>query len=188
MEDAERPEARETADAITDTADAIGDSVRALRLVKAEWVKVELSPPAPSTQAFQDRRESGAMSVYLEDELLAAGRSLEDLQKRWEGYWIFSLTVGQFRNDFGQEVLRDPQADFPGHGLVRDPAGKRSQGKKSRMAAACTLVRGPYEETTSEQEPARSQSPGSLSADTSDGSGCSFLRRFWHRLRALIRP
>lgn len=187
MDDAERPEAGENADVINDTADAIADSVRALRLVKAEWVKTELSPPAPSTQAFQDRRESGAMSVYLEDELLAAGRSLEDLQKRWDGYWIFSLTVGQFRDDFGQDVLRDPQADFPGHGLVRDPAGKRSQGKKSRMAAACTLVRHPYEETAPEQDPANSEGANSLPDGTNDSAGSKWLRRTWHRLRELIR-
>jgi len=80
------------------------------------------------------------MSVYLEDEIVSAGLSVEELQKRWDGYWVFSLTVDQLRVDFQQEVVRDPQSDFPGHALVRDRSGKRTQGKRSRMAAACIFV------------------------------------------------
>jgi hypothetical protein len=127
------------------------------------------------------------MSVYMEDELLAAGRSLEDLRKRWEGYWIFSLTVGQLKNEFGQEVLRDPQPDFPGHGLVRDPTGKRSQSKRSRMAASCELVCGPYEETAPGEEAARNQTADSLSGGTHDVAGLGFLLKVWRKLRSMIR-
>jgi hypothetical protein len=83
------------------------------------------------------------MSVYLEDEISSTGHSLAKLQKLWEGYWVFSLTVNQLREDFDQEVVRDPQADFPGHALVRDRSGKRSQGKRSRMASGCILVLQP---------------------------------------------
>jgi hypothetical protein len=121
----------------------IDGACRAFRLVMNDWVKVHLSPPRPSSQAFQDRPESGAMSVYLEDEIVSSGLSVEELQKRWNDYWVFSLTVDQLRVDFGQEVVRDYQSDFPGHALVRDRSGKRTQGKRSRMAAACILVLPP---------------------------------------------
>ena len=184
--DASRVGGRRTAEA-GETIQAIDDSVRALRLVKAEWVKVDLSPRIPSSQAFQDRRESGAMSVYMEDELRAVGRSLEDLRKRWEGYWIFSLTVGQLKNEFGQDAPSRSAARLPGHGLVRDPTGKRSQGKRSRMAASCELVCGPYEETAPGEEAARNQTADSLSGGTHDGAGLGFLLRVLRKLRSMIR-
>jgi hypothetical protein len=121
-------------------AEEISDECRAFRLIRPEWMKTDLTPPRPSSQAFQDRAESGAMSVYLEDEILSAGLKVSDLQQRWEGYRIVHLIVKQLRDDFGQEVVRDPQPDFPGHALVRDPSGKRSAGKRSRMAASCVLT------------------------------------------------
>jgi len=88
------------------------------------------------------------MSIYLEDEILLAGLSVEELQKGWDGYWVFSLTVGELREAFGQVVTRDPQSDFPGHGAVRDSSGKRSPKKRSRMAEACVLVLEPDNDGT----------------------------------------
>lgn len=156
--------------------EAIRGNCRAFRLVKSDWVKVELTPPVPSSQAFQDRSESGAMSVYLEDEINSAGHSLSDLQKRWEGYWVFSLTVNQLIEEFGQEVVRDPQPDFPGHALVRDPSGKRTQGKRSRMASVCVLVSQPGSELPNAQEvqPLDENSHGTSLPDT--------IWRFKHRV------
>src|SRR5258708_40112160 len=102
-------------------------------------MKPDLTPPRPSSAAFQDRSETGAMSVYLQDEIEHAGYVPRDLLKRWAGYWIYSLTVGQLRDEFGQDVSRDPMPDFPGHALVRDATGKRTQGKRTRMAERCVL-------------------------------------------------
>lgn len=129
--------------------DKIDRSCRAFRLIKPEWVKTDLTPIRPSSVAFQDHPEDGAMSVYLEDEILLAGLSVEELQKGWDGYWVFALTVGELREAFGQEVVRDPQPKFPGHGAVRDISGKRSPKKRSRMAEACALVLKPETESTS---------------------------------------
>ncbi len=159
-------------------AEDIDGNCRAFRLVKNDWVKVELSPPKPSSQAFQDRQESGAMSVYLEDEINSTGHCLAELQKRWEGYWIFSLTVSQLRGGFDQEVVRDPQRDFPGHALVRDRSGKRSQGKRSRMASACVLVLRPGEDP---------QAPGSLSDEARDtAEHPTFVLWLWRRVRKVF--
>jgi len=120
----------------------IDGSCRVFRLVKSEWVKDDLSPPEPSSVAFQDKDDG--MSVFVEDAILAAGRSIEELQKHWgNGYWVFSLTAEQLRDNFDQEVILDSKSDFPGHGLVRDNKGKRSQGTRSRMAKTCVLVLRP---------------------------------------------
>jgi hypothetical protein len=121
----------------------IDGSCRAFRLIKPDWMKTDLTPVRPSSVAFQDHPEDHAMSVYLEDEILLSGLSVEELQKNWDGYWVFSVTVGELRETFGQVVTRDPQPGFPGHGAVRDSSGKRSAGKRSRMAAACVLVLEP---------------------------------------------
>lgn len=79
------------------------------------------------------------MSVFLADEIQQGGYLPTDLQKHWAGYWIFSLSVDQLREEFGQVVSRDPQPEFPGHALVKDPSGKRTQGTRSRMAHRCVL-------------------------------------------------
>jgi hypothetical protein len=76
------------------------------------------------------------MSVYLEDEIIAAGRSPLDLLKVWTGYRLCYLTVGQLRHEFGQVIDRDPTDDFPGHALVRSETGRRTQRQRSRMAMA----------------------------------------------------
>jgi hypothetical protein len=124
-----------------DASTPIPGDCKAYRLIRPDWMKPGLSPPRPSSQAFQDHPRSGAMSAYLGDAIQAAGKSPSDLQKMkaWQGYWIFSLTVQQLRDEFGQEVQRDPQPDFPGHALIRDPSGRRSQGKRSKMAVRCVL-------------------------------------------------
>jgi len=158
----------------------IHDECRAFRLVRPDWVKRDLDPPRPSSVAFQDRRETGAMSVYLEDEILTAGRSISELQKAWHGYWVFYLTVRQLRGDFGQIVTRDHQDSFPGHALVKDPTGKRSQGKKSKMAASSVLVSA----GNGDVDAVASEMPAVLSSEptTADIQGGSWLR-FWRRWR-----
>ncbi len=160
--------------------DDIDGNCRTFRLVKNDWVKVNLSPPRPSSQAFQDRQESGAMSVYLEDEINSAGRSLAELQKLWEGYWVFSLTVNQLRAEFDQEVVRDPQPDFPGHALVRDRSGKRSQGKRSRMASVCILVLQPG------MIPPDDQAPQPLSEESRNIERPTVTRRLGRRVLGWI--
>jgi hypothetical protein len=79
------------------------------------------------------------MSVWLEDEIKAEGRLVTDLLERWPGYWIYSLTVDDLRGEFGQVVSREPVSDFPGHALVRDPSGKRTAGRRTKMAARGVL-------------------------------------------------
>lgn len=164
------------------TPEEISGDCRAFRLVKYDWVKVDLEPPRPSSQAFQDRQESGAMSVYLEDEIVLNGHSLAELQKRWEGYWIFSLTVNQLREEFAQEVVRDPQSDFPGHALVRDPSGKRTQSKRSRMASACILASQPGTAVSNAQEPQPlGDNPPVVKFPT-------MIQKLWYRVRRYLAP
>jgi len=114
------------------------------------------------------------MSVYLEDEIALAEKRPGDLQEIWPGYWIFCLTGKQLQEEFGQQVSRDPQDDFPGHALVRDPSGKRSPSKRSKMAAACTLeISGDGPADFPAVDPAASlSSPGPATVPP--------RRRWWH--------
>jgi hypothetical protein len=109
-------------------------------MVRPDWVKHELTPPRPSSQAFHNHPDDNLMSVYLEDEILRAGKNPSELQKIWPGYWIFSLTVQQII-DLSQEVTRADDENFPGHANVRDLAGpRRSQSKRTKMANMSILV------------------------------------------------
>jgi hypothetical protein len=114
----------------------VPDDCVAFRLIKPEWVKPD--GQRPTSQAFQDHPRSGAMSVYLEDEIHEAGRSPVELLDLWPGYRLCHITVGRLREEFGQVIDRVPDDSFPGHALVRDPAGKRSAGTRSRLASAVT--------------------------------------------------
>jgi len=109
----------------------ISEDCKALRLVRSDWIK---DNDKPSSIAFQDRRESGAMSIFLEDDILNDGESVENLLALWPNYRICYLTVGELRSEFKQEIERKNIDEFPGHALVRDLSGKRSQGTRSRMA------------------------------------------------------
>jgi len=79
------------------------------------------------------------MSVFLSDDMERAGKTLEDLLKAWPGYRVCSFTVDELRDCYGQEVVRMPIDEFPGHAEVIDTSGKRSSGTRSKMARGAYL-------------------------------------------------
>ena len=65
----------------------------------------------------------------------AAGNTVADLGSLWPGYRVCGITVGQVRA-LGQQVVRDPIKEFPGHAAVRDLTGRRSAGTRAKLAKA----------------------------------------------------
>jgi hypothetical protein len=103
------------------------------RLIRPDWVMPDGG--RPKSQAFSDHPADGALSMFLSDEMEAAGKTVADLGKLWPGYRVCWITVGQVCA-LGQEVVRDPIEQFPGHAAVRDRSGRRSAGTRARLAKA----------------------------------------------------
>lgn len=103
------------------------------RLIRPDWVAPDGN--RPKSQAFSDHPADGALSMFLSDEMEAAGKTVADLAKLWPGYRVCGITVGQVRA-LGQQVVRDPIEEFPGHAAVRDLTGRRSGGTRAKLAKA----------------------------------------------------
>jgi hypothetical protein len=75
------------------------------------------------------------MSIYLADGMQANGKSLADLQDHWgPGYKIVEFTAVELRAA-GEEVWRDDDENFPGHGACKRADGsKRTAGQKKALA------------------------------------------------------
>jgi len=114
-------------------ADEIDGAVRVFRFVKEDDVMPTENGERPKSSCFSDHREDGAMSVFLEDEIVAEGRKPEELYEIWPGYRVCYHTVAEYR-ELGQIIRRKKIADFPGHANVTDRTGKRSAGRKTRLA------------------------------------------------------
>lgn len=117
------------------------DECRVFRLIRTDWV---VDGARPSSQAFADHRESGKMSVYLEDEITAAGFSPNDLTltvPEYHDYLVCWWTAGVVRA-LGQVIERDPNLHFPGHALIADEKGKRSAGTRKKLATAAQWLIG----------------------------------------------
>jgi len=90
----------------------------------------------PQSSEFSDSREDGAMSVFVEDWVLAANETLESLLRRFPGSRMSWLYASEYQKE-NQVVEAAPQDDFfPGHAVVRDRGGKRSAGTRTRLARA----------------------------------------------------
>ena len=74
------------------------------------------------------------MSVFLENEILAAGRKLEDLLEIWgAGYRLCYHSAREYRL-LGQIIEPASIEEFPGHANVTDRAGKRNARRKTELA------------------------------------------------------
>jgi hypothetical protein len=113
----------------------IPDHVRVFRCVDAEeGILIEADGSTrPKSSAFSDHRLDGAMSVYLEDEMLADGKTPQDLLDLWPGYRLCYHTVGEYR-ELGQVIVRQPHGSFPGHANVTDGSGRRSASRRTKLA------------------------------------------------------
>jgi len=114
------------------------DDCRAFRLIRPDWVMDDEGVKRPTSQAFADSAEDGKLSVFLEDEIRAAGKSPEDLLglAEFPRYRLCWIRVGALRS-LDQLIERDPQPIFPGHALVSNVnKGRRSTGTRRKIAFA----------------------------------------------------
>lgn len=83
------------------------------------------------------------MSVFLEDEMAAEGKTLADLAEWWgTPAKIFQFSVKQLE-DLGEIVRRAPIKEFPGHAAVqRSDRRNRTGGQKRALARAAQVVFG----------------------------------------------
>lgn len=78
------------------------------------------------------------MSVYLEDEMRAAGETAQSLQDHWnkdgDHYTIVQFVARKLRRE-GEKIWRDPTDEFPGHGACkRSDDSERTRGQKRNLA------------------------------------------------------
>jgi len=128
------------------------DDVRVFRFVKRDdIVRQEDETVRPKSSAFSDHRSDGAMSVFLENEILDGGRSPEELLQLWgEEYVVCYHTVREYR-ELGQVIAPAAIDEFPGHANVTDGAGKRSAGRKTKLAKSARWLTA-EEQTSSDTD------------------------------------
>jgi hypothetical protein len=100
----------------------------------------------PQSAIFSDHPADGAMSVFLEDEIVAAGRSPEELFQVFDPSYKICWHYASEYFDLGQSVERAKDEIFPGHANVTDANGKRSAGKRSKLALSARWLERPEEE------------------------------------------
>jgi hypothetical protein len=90
----------------------------------------------PQSSEFSDSPKDGAMSVFVEDWVLAANETLENLLGKFPGSRMSWLYASEYQDE-NQVVEAAPDDDFfPGHAAVRDRNGKRSARTRTRLAQA----------------------------------------------------
>jgi hypothetical protein len=108
-----------------------------LRRIKRDWTRRDESGRLRvKSIAFQDRNESGAMSVARSDVLASEGRPLTDALKGWEGYGLVAIPAAVF-DQLGLEVRPDPKPDDSSHALV---FGKKTGSIKKRLVDASEWI------------------------------------------------
>jgi hypothetical protein len=122
----------------------IRDDETVLRRVPPQWIKndVTTNDLIPSSGAFQDRKESGAMSVGLLSEIRARDLGPEVMLAGYgPAYGLVSLSVREVRA-LGQGVVRAPTDAEPWHALVFGPKPKKVQ---AALKLGCEWVVRPRE-------------------------------------------
>lgn len=100
------------------------------------WRRLDDGSIDLTSGAFQDRKESGAASFFLADEVLSSGRSAEDLVRDRPRFGIIELTAAAVR-DCGLGICRDPTPEEPAHLLV---FGKKTGGVKKLLKGYSSWV------------------------------------------------
>ena len=117
--------------------DRIPEDALLLRRIKSDWVYRDDSGQLKvKSMAFQNRRESGALSVARSDVLAAEGKPLSSALEGWEGYGLVAIPLKVFE-ELGQEVKPDAKPDDPSHALV---LGNKSGAVKKRLVEACEWI------------------------------------------------
>lgn len=123
------------------TEDPVPDDCVVYRILKdpddiKETGEVKTTAFSNSSPQEGESEEDTYMSVFLADEMKAAGKTVDDLLAWWPKgpVKVAPFTAGELRA-LGEEVSRHPIEDFPGHGGVRRSDRKRrSGGQKKNLA------------------------------------------------------
>lgn len=113
------------------------------RRISPEWVVPEDEPGRfrLSTNAFKDRRETGAMSVVLHDVLIELDLDPPtSALEGWDGYGLVSIDVNIVVGQCGLHIRHDPKPGDPGHALV---IGKKTGSIQKRLARSATWITWP---------------------------------------------
>jgi hypothetical protein len=121
------------------------DSSRVIRVIRPSGLMPrdetqpttpDLASKRPKSPEFSVSREDGAMSVFLEDDILAAGRSLEEILTldMFESGSVLCWLPISFYREQGHAVTRRDIRQFPGHANVRGSNGKLTSGAQTRLA------------------------------------------------------
>jgi hypothetical protein len=108
---------------------------RVFRLIRRDHVvPLEHGGTRPQSGEFSDSSYDGAMSVFVEDWIVARGETVAGLRAKFPGRRVSWMRVREY-TELNQVIGNEPQDDFfPGHAGVRDLGGKRSAGTKTKMA------------------------------------------------------
>jgi hypothetical protein len=87
------------------------------------------------------------MSVFLEDEIIAAGKSPQDLFQVFDPTYEICWHYASEYFDLGQNIERAKDDIFPGHANATDLTGRRSGSKRSKLALSARWLERPEEES-----------------------------------------
>jgi hypothetical protein len=115
-----------------------------LRRIPAVWVvSAADGTPCATSQAFENDRDGGPMSAFLDSALRENGLHRTDIIQGHPGFYAVALTVDTLTRE-EQTVVRDP-IEPPQH--ICDPAhvlvvGQKGLGRRRRLAKAARWVEG----------------------------------------------
>lgn len=108
---------------------------RVIRVIKPDAiVLLDEGGRRPASSQFSDSSHDNAMSVFVEDLIIAAGKNPGELLEKFPGCYMSWMYASDYEEE-GQVITLDPQDSFfPGHAAVSDLRGKRSARTKTRLA------------------------------------------------------
>lgn len=95
----------------------------------------------PSSASFADHPNGTPMSVILGKDVVAAGRTADNVLASHAGFSLAAITAGDAR-DLEQIVYRKPELHEPAHAEVKGPKPKRVQ-RSLAQRATWVLLRPP---------------------------------------------
>ena len=111
----------------------ISSDTKVLRRIPPEKIKPKTR--IPSSDNFSNHYDGSGTSVTI----WADGVTPDDVLKDHESFGLVALTVAEIRAQ-GLGIIRAPLPDNPNHAHLQ---GKKTTGKKRRLAAAAEWIREP---------------------------------------------
>ncbi|GAB4135358.1 MAG: hypothetical protein Tsb009_01510 [Planctomycetaceae bacterium] len=117
---------------------SIPDEAILWRRIPPNWVVFDqkTNQLRPSSQSFDNHRDGSGMSVVLANEVIANGRSEENVLEGHEGFGLVAINAGLARK-LNQKIVRDPLPDEPAHMEI---CGDKTKGVKKAFARAAVWI------------------------------------------------